>query len=77
MASGRLTRARATPRTYLTLVCVFCLALPLAIWAGAAALGERVGDVGRPSALGDDSWHDRATSLGLAGLAEKATPLQP
>ena len=42
-AAAWRVRSRATPRTYLTLVGVFCLALPFVLWLAAEALGDRVG----------------------------------
>lgn len=58
-----LVRCRATSNNYLAILFVFGVAMPLILWLGANALGERVGsEVGSGMSRGD-SWHDRAMSL--------------
>lgn len=60
LAVAWLLRSPATPENLLKIVLVFVVALPLAVWLGAAALGDRVG---ASLALSDDSWQARAKSL--------------
>lgn len=69
LAVAWFLRSRATVGSYLMMVLVFCIALPLVFWMGAESLSDRIGS---GSYLGDDSWRDRAKSLkaGLSLLVE-------
>jgi hypothetical protein len=55
-------QCRATLRTYLTIVLVFCIIMPLCLWLAASALSDRVIS---SDGLADASWQARAKSLGI------------
>jgi hypothetical protein len=54
-------RCGATLRSYLVIVTVLGIVLPLVLWFAAVSLGNRVGD----SAMGNSSWAERSASLRL------------
>ena len=54
-------RCGATLRTYLSIVAMLCVVLPLVLWFAAVSLGNRVGD----SQMGNSSWAERSMSLRL------------
>jgi hypothetical protein len=54
-------RCGATLRSYLVIVTVLGIVLPLVIWGAVISLGNRVGD----SAMGNSSWAERSASLRL------------
>jgi hypothetical protein len=54
------TRSRATGRTYLIILLVCCVVLPLILWLGAEAMGDRLGG---KSDVGNSSWEERSASL--------------
>src|SRR5205823_10339363 len=53
-------RSRATARSYLAIVSVFVVLMPLVFWLAASSLGNRLGG---KSSLGNSSWQDRTDSL--------------
>jgi hypothetical protein len=54
-------RCGATLRTYLAIVAVLGVVLPVVLWFAALSLGNRVGD----SQMGNSSWAERSASLRL------------
>jgi hypothetical protein len=56
-----LARSRATARTFISLVLVLCVLVPLLVWLAGIALSERVG--GRT--MGNSSWDERWSSLAI------------
>lgn len=53
-------RSKATPQSFLALLFVFGVLLPLVLWQASVALSDRLGGA---SAVGNSSWEDRSTSL--------------
>lgn len=54
------TRSRATGRTYLIILLVCCIVLPLLLWLGAEVMSDRLGG---KSDVGNSSWEERFSSL--------------
>jgi hypothetical protein len=54
-----LWRSKATPRTFVLLLLIFGVALPLGAYMAAASMQDRIGD----SAMGNSSWEERSSSL--------------
>jgi hypothetical protein len=62
LAAMWLMRARATPKTFVTILIVCAVVLPLIGWAATAALSDRIGG---DAEYGNSSWEERSTSLAL------------
>lgn len=54
-----LWRSKATPRTFILLLVVFGVVLPLGAYMAAQSMENRIGD----SAMGNSSWEERSSSL--------------
>jgi hypothetical protein len=59
LAIAWLVRCRATLRTFVVILTVFGVFLPLLLWFAGVALSDRLGG----SEMGNSSWEERSTSL--------------
>jgi hypothetical protein len=59
MAIAWVVRCRATLRTFIMMLAVFGLLLPLLVWFASTSLGDRLGG----GEMGNSSWEERSTSL--------------
>lgn len=62
LVAAWFVRARATSRTFLAVVVVFGLFLPVVLYLAAVSVGDRLGG---KTAFGNSSWGERADSLRL------------